>query len=272
MLMKSQWHWSFNDVRALAQYKLQISLCWTQIKIAIALYTGKDVVACLATGAGKTLTFWIPLLMAVEDKLDKMSFVVTPLNLLGKQNVSLLEKVGIEGISISRESVNSKTIKEIENGKYKVMLKKEHVTQRLLNIIIDEGHCISQWASFRKQYLNLGALCYRIPTHIPFYVPSATLPKAILKDVDLSFLIPKDLHEGSEPPKFLVFFDSTKETESACKYLRMLIPRSLHMKIQYFHLTMSTTFREHHLEELKKANLWGLCCTDAFGMVSESPR
>jgi len=65
------------------------------------LYAGKDVVACAPTGAGKTLTFWIPVLMALEEGKDKMSIVVTPLNLLGKQNQEALDKAGIKGIAIT---------------------------------------------------------------------------------------------------------------------------------------------------------------------------
>ncbi|KAF8990372.1 hypothetical protein BDQ17DRAFT_1181469, partial [Cyathus striatus] len=112
---------SFDDIHLHAQEKLDISPCWTQIKITVALYSEKNVIACLATGAGKILTFWIPLLIAAENKLDKMSFVVTPLNLLRKQNVSILEKVGIEGVSVTCESINSQTVK-IKKGKYKVVI------------------------------------------------------------------------------------------------------------------------------------------------------
>ena len=36
--------------------------------------------ACAPTGAGKTLTFWIPILMALEEGEDKMSIVVTPVS------------------------------------------------------------------------------------------------------------------------------------------------------------------------------------------------
>jgi len=43
-----------------------------------------------ATGAGKTLSFWIALLIVLEEGEDKMIFIVTPLNLLGKQNVEML--------------------------------------------------------------------------------------------------------------------------------------------------------------------------------------
>ena len=56
-----------------------------QIKVAIALYEGNnfcDFIACAATGAGKTLTFWIPLLIALEDGMkDPTVILVTPLTL-----------------------------------------------------------------------------------------------------------------------------------------------------------------------------------------------
>ena len=66
--------------------------CWFQIQTALAVYEGKDIVGCAPTGTGKTLSFWIPRLMALQDKKDKMSFVVTPLNLLSKQNVKVLKE------------------------------------------------------------------------------------------------------------------------------------------------------------------------------------
>ena len=55
--------------------------------------------------------FWLPLLMALEDGHDKISFVVTPLNLLGKQNQHELEKVGLSAIAVSSENANDQTFK-----------------------------------------------------------------------------------------------------------------------------------------------------------------
>ena len=69
----------------------------------------KDVVGCAPTGAGKTLSFWIPLLMALEDGKDKMSIVVTPLNLLGKQNEKVLHDAGLPAIAVSKENATNKT-------------------------------------------------------------------------------------------------------------------------------------------------------------------
>ena len=101
--------WSTKDVRDLVQNMFGKRPCYFQIKVAQALYAGKDVVACAPTGAGKTLTFWIPILMALEEGKDKMSIVVTPLNLLGKQNKEALDKAGIKAIAVSRHNATPRT-------------------------------------------------------------------------------------------------------------------------------------------------------------------
>ena len=49
--------------------------------------------------------------MAQEDGKDKMSFVVTPLNLLGKQNVKVLKEAGLPAFAVSKETANQKTFK-----------------------------------------------------------------------------------------------------------------------------------------------------------------
>jgi len=82
-----------------------------QVKIALMLYAGKDVIRYAATGTGKTLSFWIPLLMALEDEMDKMTIVVTPLNLLGKQNVEMLKNAGLSAVAISSNNANPETFK-----------------------------------------------------------------------------------------------------------------------------------------------------------------
>jgi len=103
--------WTIKRIRDITEKKFRKQLCWYQVKTALAIYKGKDVVSCAPTGAGKTLSFWIPLLMAQEDGKDKMSFVVMPLNLLGKQNVKVLEEAGLSAVAVSKETANQKTFK-----------------------------------------------------------------------------------------------------------------------------------------------------------------
>ena len=83
------------EICNLVKAKLDKCPCWLQIKIALALYAKKDVIGIAATGAGKTLLFWIALLMVLEEGEEEMIFVVAPLNLLGKQNVEALDKAGL---------------------------------------------------------------------------------------------------------------------------------------------------------------------------------
>src|SRR6267154_5366199 len=67
----------------------------------------KAIVAIAATGSGKTLTFWMPLLF----KKDGIQIVITPLNILRKQNVASLAAMGIEGVTVIAENTNRQTFK-----------------------------------------------------------------------------------------------------------------------------------------------------------------
>jgi superfamily II DNA helicase RecQ len=184
--------------------------------------------------------------------------------------------------------------------------KKPNVTKRILNFVFDEGHCISQWSKFRKEYALLGNLRYLIPEKIPFYVASATLPPPVLIDIngilrlrsentvhiiysnerpeirlmvrglvcavgsfeDLAFLVPATYREGDPPlPPFLVFFDNTKEAERACRYIWSRLPKSMWNMVKWFHSTMTQQYREETVEAMRNGDVRGLCCTDAFGMV-----
>ena len=103
--------WTADKIRLLVERKLGKRPCWFQIKIALAIYQKKDVVATAATGSGKTLSFWIPILMALEDGKDVTEFIITPLNILGKQQIQDLETAGIKPIAVSKENVNAQTFK-----------------------------------------------------------------------------------------------------------------------------------------------------------------
>ena len=51
-------------------------------------------------GSGMTLTFWLPLLF----KTDGIQLIISPLNILGEQNVTQLAEMDIKGISITSET------------------------------------------------------------------------------------------------------------------------------------------------------------------------
>ncbi|KAJ7207018.1 hypothetical protein C8J57DRAFT_1727419 [Mycena rebaudengoi] len=82
--------------------------CLWQIKVVRAiLKRDRDVVSIAATGSGKTLTFWMPLLFIP----DGIQIVVTSLNILGKQNVDSLAKVGISAITITADTATAENFR-----------------------------------------------------------------------------------------------------------------------------------------------------------------
>ena len=176
---------------------------------------------------------------------------------------------------------------------------------KIFNIVFDEGHCISQWGStFRPEYKLVGILRFIAPG-IPFYITSATIPRAMLRDIketlhiptssllfqrsndrhniafcvkrmqhamssfeDLAFLVPSNWTEHDcVPRKFMVFFDSKREAELASIFLRTRMPENLKHKVKWFHAGMTESFRKEELQSFKEGGLWGLGMTDVGGMV-----
>jgi ATP-dependent DNA helicase RecQ len=84
--------------------KFSVRPCLWQLKVADALLKGDWDIVCIAgTGMGKTLGFWIPLLF----RINSIQLVITPLNLLGKQNASSLVKAVIWVIAINADTAST---------------------------------------------------------------------------------------------------------------------------------------------------------------------
>ncbi|KAJ7599757.1 hypothetical protein C8J56DRAFT_1037355 [Mycena floridula] len=255
--------WSIPAIRKLVWDKFKKRACWTQLKIALALWSGKDVIGVLRTGGGKTLSFWIALLMALEEGKDKMIIIVTPLNLLGKQNERLLSDAGISSKAVDKDSNSPGTWKDIVTGKYCVVT----VSPELLGNVRTFGTARNSRPGFCTWCLTkMGNIHHLLPPDLPFYVASATLPPQLMQDVililrlradktelvyrsndrtnihlivhpmlhtitsyeDLAFLIAQNFKVGDRKPrKFLIFFNSTTETEDAVRYLHSRLPPEL---------------------------------------------
>ncbi|KAH7917502.1 P-loop containing nucleoside triphosphate hydrolase protein [Leucogyrophana mollusca] len=188
---------SYSEIRNKTQEVFGRRPCLWQIQVVHAILKGeRDVVSISATGSGKTLTFWMPLLFRPQG----IQIVVAPLNILGTQNVVSLDKLGIKAFALHAESATHENFKAIEDGKYRVIItnpetlmkddggfeklwKTEKFTSRVISVVWDEAHCISKWGDFRPEYKLAGRLRYLIPEGIPYFVTSATLPPAVLDDV-----------------------------------------------------------------------------------------
>ncbi len=144
------------------------SFRFEQNKIINSVLDGKDTLAIMPTGGGKSLCYQIPALY-----LNGITLVISPLISLMQDQVMNLKEVGVKAVflnsSLSYQDAQ-KTKEKIKNGKVKlVYVSPEGILSPHLSaffksvevslIAIDEAHCVSQWGhEFRKDYTRLGEL------------------------------------------------------------------------------------------------------------------
>ncbi len=144
-----------------------------QEEIVSAILNGHDVLAIMPTGAGKSLCYQLPALVA-----DGLTVVVSPLIALMENQVAQLRSVGapVGVIHSGRErSASVADWRAAEAGEISLlyMSPERLMTPRMLaalgnvdvrRIIVDEAHCVSQWGhDFRPDYLALTQLREHFP-------------------------------------------------------------------------------------------------------------
>ena len=139
-----------------------------QREIIATILAGRDVLAVMPTGSGKSLCFQLPALMR-----DGLTVVVSPLIALMRNQVAQLRGYGVAAASLNSSNDyrdNRAILDEIARGELRLAyVAPERLarpdTQALFKragvslLAVDEAHCISQWGhDFRPEYLTLSAL------------------------------------------------------------------------------------------------------------------
>ena len=136
-----------------------------QEEVINEILKGRDVLAIMPTGAGKSLCYEIPALM-----MDGITIIISPLISLMQDQVTALKDLGITATyinsSLSDFEIGS-ILNDIKNDKYKIVyvaperLENQSFIDFMANIkiamvTVDEAHCISQWGQdFRPSYLKI---------------------------------------------------------------------------------------------------------------------
>lgn len=163
-----------------------------QEEIINSVMEGKDTLALLPTGGGKSICFQVPTMAR-----DGLCIVVTPLIALMKDQVENLKKKGIKAVAIySGMHVNEmeQAINNCMFGDVKFLylsperLETERITLNIekMNVsllAVDEAHCISQWGyDFRPSYLNIKQIREYLP-NVPIIALTATATSNVVEDI-----------------------------------------------------------------------------------------
>ncbi|MDD2472537.1 MULTISPECIES: RecQ family ATP-dependent DNA helicase [unclassified Methanoculleus] len=156
------------------------------------LLAGRDVLAVLATGGGKSLCYQVPALIG-----DGVTLVVSPLIALMKDQVDDLQArgIGAEALNSSGSYTATRRIlsdldenqvqilyvspEKAVDGDFLTLLASLPVTL----IAVDEAHCISMWGhQFRPEYRSLAVLKERFP-EVPMVALTATATPDVREDI-----------------------------------------------------------------------------------------
>src|SRR6201996_2458761 len=176
----------------LRQYWRYESFRPQQEEIIRSILAGRDTVALLPTGGGKSLCYQLPALA-----LPGLCLVISPLVALMKDQTDGLRRKGITAFALNagmnrREVVNTFRLAGGSNCKLlyvsperlETQLFLEHLASLNISMIaVDEAHCVSQWGyDFRPPYLRIAALRARLPD-VPVMALTASATQEVLEDI-----------------------------------------------------------------------------------------
>lgn len=272
-----------------------------QEEIITAALEGKDVLAIMPTGGGKSICFQVPGLMR-----DGITLVVTPLIALMKDQVQNLNDRGVRALAIhagmSRHEVDL-ALNNAAYGDYKFLyLSPERLGTQLFRsyidvldvsfIVVDEAHCISQWGyDFRPDYLRIGELRERIDA--PVIAVTATATPSVAQDImerlgfkeklllksgferpNLSYIVRQVEDKYSQilnicngvPGTGIVYARNRRKCEELSEFLK-----AQGVSASFYHAGLGGQARAERQAAWKSGAVRVMVCTNAFGMGIDKP-
>ena len=177
-----------------------------QESVINAVLDGRDILAVMPTGAGKSLCYQVPAML-----LSGITLVISPLISLMQDQVKALNEAGVDAAFINSylsEKEMHDTFKNASKGQYKIIYV---APERLMSegfvrlakgveismITVDEAHCISQWGQdFRPSYMDIAEFVNILDKRPIISAFTATATQNVREDIICSL--------GLTNPYFLV--------------------------------------------------------------------
>lgn len=270
-----------------------------QEKIVDAVLMGKDALAIMPTGAGKSLCFQVPAMV-----MEGITLVISPLVSLMKDQVTALVASGVPAAFLNSSLTERQYMKALDfaaKGKYKIIyvaperlltkrfqsfIQKVHITM----VAVDEAHCVSQWGQdFRPSYLDITEFVDGLKERPIISAFTATATAKVKKDIvrllrlsepvqvvtgfdrkNLYYEVRKkqskkkellDIVKRHRNESGIVYCTTRKKVEEVCELLN-----EEGFRATRYHAGLDTQERKENQERFifDKANI--MVATNAFGM------
>ncbi len=273
-----------------------------QEEIITSVLEGKDTLALLPTGGGKSICFQVPTLM-----MEGLCIVVTPLIALMKDQVENLKRKGIKAVTIysgmHRDEIEL-AINACVYGDVKFLyLSPERLETDLIKInvtrmkvcllAVDEAHCISQWGyDFRPAYLRITDFRNFLPG-VPILALTATATAKVAADIQekLSFPVSNMIQQSFERKNLayvalkeenklkrlikiannlkgcgIVYLRSRSRTKNIADFLQRNS-----ISAGFYHAGLDRKTRDSRQNAWMKGDMRVMVATNAFGMGIDKP-
>lgn len=205
-----------------------------QKEIVESIISGRDVLALMPTGGGKSLCFQLPAILS-----GKISIVISPLIALMQDQVDGLNARGIAATyinsTLSFDEINQR-FWQIKNGQIKIVyvaperfsnfeFQKLFSELEVYMIAVDEAHCVSQWGhDFRPDYMHIGKYIDMLAKRPIVTAFTATATPEVKDDIieRLGLRDPQVFVRGFDRPNLKFFVrENLKKKERALEALRI---------------------------------------------------